>query len=135
MERAGALWAVADARRCRLSFDDLLGVCTLVGGTHELDAVEELVTSLLVQATVALHGSSQASTPASHGWFLEAYAERVRERLGDLGLVGLGPVTGRLEQGTTPSEIDARVAGRAAADRAQLDVRRRVERGSRGHRD
>ncbi|MFE1321442.1 DUF2786 domain-containing protein [Kitasatospora phosalacinea] len=82
--------AVAAANRCRVVWAKEFGFCTVVGFDADLDAVELLYTSLLVQATAAMHraGSRKhkdgaARTKAFRQSFLVAYAARIRERLAD----------------------------------------------------
>ncbi len=80
--------AVAAANRCRVVWAKEFGFCTIVGFDADLDGVELLYTSLLVQATAAMHkaGSRQhldgaSRTKAFRQSFLVAYASRIRERL------------------------------------------------------
>ncbi|MFF1871790.1 DUF2786 domain-containing protein [Kitasatospora herbaricolor] len=80
--------AVAAANRCRVVWAKEFGFCTIVGFDADLDGVELLYTSLLVQATAAMHkaGSRQhldgaSRTKAFRQSFLVAYAARIRERL------------------------------------------------------
>ncbi|WP_231591310.1 DUF2786 domain-containing protein [Saccharothrix sp. ST-888] len=80
--------AVAAANRCRVVWAKEFGFCTIVGFDPDLDAVELLYTSLLVQATSAMHraGSRQhldgaSRTKSFRQSFLVAYAARIRERL------------------------------------------------------
>ncbi|MDH6578405.1 DUF2786 domain-containing protein [Kitasatospora sp. MAP5-34] len=80
--------AVAAANRCRAVWAKEFGFCTIVGFDAALDGVELLYTSLLVQATSAMHraGSRQhlggaSRTKAFRQSFLVAYAARIRERL------------------------------------------------------
>ncbi|MEU3494092.1 DUF2786 domain-containing protein [Kitasatospora cineracea] len=82
--------AVAAANRCRVVWAKEFGFCTVVGFDADLDAVELLYTSLLVQATAAMHraGSRKhkdgaARTKAFRQSFLVAYAARIRERLAE----------------------------------------------------
>ncbi|MFC8717316.1 DUF2786 domain-containing protein [Kitasatospora sp. NPDC057198] len=82
--------AVAAANRCRVVWAKEFGFCTVIGFDADLDAVELLYTSLLVQATSAMHraGSRKhkdgaARTKAFRQSFLVAYAARIRERLAD----------------------------------------------------
>src|SRR6266536_5424573 len=80
--------AVASAHRCRSFWSSAFGFVTVVGFPSDVDAVELLFTSLLVQATAAMvaagsrrdaYGrSSTRSVPQS---FLTAYAQRIGERL------------------------------------------------------
>jgi hypothetical protein len=46
--------AVAEANRCQSVLSESLGFCTLIGEPADLEAVELLVTSLLVQANAAM---------------------------------------------------------------------------------
>lgn len=80
--------AVAAANRCRVIWAKEFGFCTIIGFDGDLDGVELLYTSLLVQATHAMHraGSRQhldgaSRTKAFRHSFLVAYAARIRERL------------------------------------------------------
>ena len=145
--------AVADANGCRSVISERLGFCTVVGGEADLDTVDVLVTSLLVQASGAMrrHGrqldrSGTSRTRSFRQSFLVAYAGRIRERLQatadeavhSTGRAGeLVPVLRRRDeqvQAATEamfpqlvsrhaaiSNAQGWVAGRAAADQAQLD--------------
>lgn len=80
--------AVASANRCRAAAADSLGFSVVVGAPTDLDAVELLVTSLLVQADAAMlrHGrrasaSGAARTKSFWQSFLTAYAVRIADRL------------------------------------------------------
>jgi hypothetical protein len=85
--KTSLLNAVAGANRCKLIYFDKWAIATLVGVPLDIDQVEMLFTSLLIQAT-------RAMTEAGSGWvgsfdrsatfrrsFLAAYAVRIRERL------------------------------------------------------
>ncbi|GAA2744514.1 DUF2786 domain-containing protein [Kitasatospora cinereorecta] len=80
--------AVAAANRCRVVWAKEFGFCTVIGFDADLDAVELLYTSLLVQATSAMHRAGSRKhrdgaprTKAFRQSFLVAYAARIRERL------------------------------------------------------
>lgn len=79
--------AVATANRCRTVFSPHFGFITVLGDDVDLEAVEVLSTSLLVQATKAmLAGGSRTShgrsrTRSYRQSFLVAYATRIGERL------------------------------------------------------
>jgi hypothetical protein len=86
--KALLLDAVTQANRCRSVWSKHLGHSTVVGFESDLDSVELLYTSLLVQATAAMnaagsrrdrHGRSR--TRAFRQSFLVAYANRIRQRL------------------------------------------------------
>jgi hypothetical protein len=86
--KAVLLDVVAGANRCRAVWHRELGFSTVLGFPSDLDAVELLFTSLLVQATAALvrAGSRQdargrSSTRSFRQSFLAAYAQRIGERL------------------------------------------------------
>ncbi|MDN5856569.1 MAG: DUF2786 domain-containing protein, partial [Actinomycetia bacterium] len=80
--------AVADANRCKaISYEDL-GFVTVVGHDTDLEVVELLVTSLLVQANRAMLTEGRATTAGGRARsksfrqsFLIAYAARIGERL------------------------------------------------------
>lgn len=86
--KAALLDQIADANGCRAVWSKDLGFTTAFGYAEELDAVEELFTSLLVQATMALrregskhdrHGRSR--TTRFRRSFLVAFATRIGGRL------------------------------------------------------
>ncbi|WP_425559779.1 DUF2786 domain-containing protein [Kitasatospora terrestris] len=86
--KAMLLDAVAAANRCKVVWAKEFGFCTIVGFDADLDAVELLYTSLLVQATAAMsreggrkHRDGAPRTKAFRQSFLIAYAARIRERL------------------------------------------------------
>jgi hypothetical protein len=80
--------AVASANQCRVIWTKYLGFCTVIGHATDLDAVELLFTSLLVQATgeMTRQGSrkdpyGRSRTRAFRQSFLTSYSRRIRERL------------------------------------------------------
>ncbi|GHJ46678.1 hypothetical protein Cs7R123_40200 [Catellatospora sp. TT07R-123] len=82
------LQAVAEANRCHAVFMKEWGLSTVVGFEADLEAVELLFTSLLVQATRAMTGTGpradrygRNNTRSFRHSFLTAYAQRVGERL------------------------------------------------------
>ena len=86
--KASLVAAVASANRCRSATADRWGFCVVVGGAADLDAVELLATSLMVQADAAMlrHGRrpGRAGTTRTRSFrqsFLTAYATRIGERL------------------------------------------------------
>ncbi|GAA2086470.1 DUF2786 domain-containing protein [Actinomadura alba] len=83
--------AVARANRCRVVWHRGLGFCTVLGFPADLDAVELLFTSLLVQATAAMVAAGprrgDGGRPRTRSFrrsFLVAYAQRIGERLGEV---------------------------------------------------
>ena len=86
--KTSLLQAVATANRCRVVWSKEVGLATVVGFEADLDAVELLFTSLLVQASAAmLHAGSRqdaygrSRTRAFRQSFLVSYAIRIGERL------------------------------------------------------
>lgn len=86
--KATLLDAVASANRCRAVWSKELGFVTVVGFPTDLDTVEMLFTSLLVQASAALaregtrnDGAGRSRTRSFRQSFLLSYAARIRERL------------------------------------------------------
>ena len=80
--------AVAGANRCRSVLSEKLGFTTVLGDAVDLEIVELLSTSLLVQATRAMVSagsqitrSGQSRTRSYRQSFLIAYATRIGERL------------------------------------------------------
>jgi hypothetical protein len=88
--KAMLLDAVARASQCRTVWSKALGFSTVVGHIDDLDAVELLFTSLLLQATTAMsrQGSRQyagggSRTRSFRQSFLIAFGQRIGERLED----------------------------------------------------
>ncbi|TMK54809.1 MAG: DUF2786 domain-containing protein [Actinobacteria bacterium] len=86
--KATLLSQVADANGCRAVWCKDEGFTAVFGFADELEAVEELFTSLLVQATAALHraGSKydcfgRSRTTSFRRSFLVAFALRIGQRL------------------------------------------------------
>ncbi|MFI8192861.1 DUF2786 domain-containing protein [Streptomyces sp. NPDC085946] len=86
--KAVLLDAVATANHCRAVWNEPLGFSTVVGFETDLEAVELLYTSLLVQATTAMAKAEAAQraggrkrTKAFRQSFLAAYAHRIGTRL------------------------------------------------------
>lgn len=80
--------AVAGANRCRTVLSEKLGFTTVLGDEVDLEIVELLTTSLLVQATRAMVSAGsqitrtgQSRTRSYRQSFLIAYATRIGERL------------------------------------------------------
>ncbi|MCV7235017.1 DUF2786 domain-containing protein [Mycobacterium branderi] len=80
--------AVAQANRCRVVWAERLGFVTVIGSETDLNLVELLTTSLLVQANRAMlragrqvSGRGQSRTRSFRQSFLVAYATRIGERL------------------------------------------------------
>ncbi|OFE18999.1 hypothetical protein BA895_02275 [Humibacillus sp. DSM 29435] len=88
--KAMLLDAVASANRCRMVWSRELGFGTVVGFEADLECVELLFTSLLVQATHTLtsagsrsDGYGRSRTRSFRSSFLTAYASRIGERLAE----------------------------------------------------
>ena len=86
--KAQLVHEVAQANTCRAVLSDPPGTCTVVGAPEDLEAVELLVTSLLVQAGQAMlrHGrrvdaGGASRTRSFRHSFLMAFAVRIGERL------------------------------------------------------
>lgn len=88
--KAILLDAVSSANRCQAVWNGDLGFSTVVGFEPDLDAVELLFTSLLVQGTAAMtraeagqRASGRRRTKTFRQSFLMAYAQRLGSRLAD----------------------------------------------------
>jgi hypothetical protein len=86
--KALLLDVVARANRCQSVWSSAFGFATSLGYPADLDAVELLFTSLLVQATTAVvqagkqrDAYGRSSTRSFRQSFLTAYAQRIGERL------------------------------------------------------
>lgn len=146
--RSLLITVVATANRCRAVWLDRFGFATVVGYASDLDAVEVIHSSLLVQATrsMALAGSGgrQQRSPSFRRSFLFAFASRIGERLfaaQELGLESVAddrllPVLSRrdsrvedvtnelfphlVEQAASITNGHGWAAGMSAADHANL---------------
>jgi hypothetical protein len=149
--KAVLLDAVAAANHCRAVWNEPLGFSTVVGFETDLEAVELLYTSLLVQATTAMTKAEAAQraggrkrTKAFRQSFLAAYSHRIGTRLAAAAETQVTQdllpvlasrdvaVTGRLDRmfpETTTTRLrgvrDAAgwTEGAQAADRAQVEHR------------
>lgn len=147
--------AIARANRCRSVFYSKLGFLALVGEELDLEITELLATSLLVQATRAMvaEGTHQAygtsRTRSFRRSFLISYAARIGERLDEVNAQAHDPVedarllpvladrsrvvdetfdamfTNTISKSVSVSNGAGWQAGRAAADRADLNIERR----------
>ena len=150
--KAALVGVVARANRCRSAFAERYGFSIVMGDEADLDAVELLVTSLLLQADTAMfvHGRTNASSrkKSFRQSFLMAYATRIGERLREAdenavaGVQGALPVLRDHESrvaeafaAMVPTERARSVrvtdpagwvAGTTAADLASLEVRDRL---------
>ncbi|NUP35622.1 MAG: DUF2786 domain-containing protein [Streptomyces sp.] len=152
--KAVLLDAVATANHCRAVWNEPLGFSTVVGFEADLEAVELLHTSLLVQATAAMTKAEAAQraggrkrTKTFRQSFLAAYAHRIGTRLAAAAETqvtdDLLPVlasrevavtdrTDRLFPHTTTSRLRGVsdeagwTEGAQAADRAQVGTRPRL---------
>ncbi|WP_105970892.1 DUF2786 domain-containing protein [Streptomyces geranii] len=86
--KAALLHAVAEANRCRAVWNEALGFSTVVGFDPDLETVELLYTSLLVQATTAMtkaeavqRAAGRKRTKTFRQSFMAAYAHNMGERL------------------------------------------------------
>jgi hypothetical protein len=84
------LSTVAEANRCRVVWSQHVGLVTVVGFPADLDAVELLFTSLLVQANTAMMRAGgkkdklgRSRTRAFRQSFLVSYSIRIGERLAE----------------------------------------------------
>jgi hypothetical protein len=87
--KTSLLNAVATANRCKVIYFDRLAIATVVGVPLDIDQVEMLFTSLLIQATCAMTeaGATRAGSfdrsATFRRSFLAAYAVRIGERLAE----------------------------------------------------
>lgn len=88
MAKAVLVDAVADANRCRSVVSEQLGFSTIIGDAADLDSVEVMCTSLLVQANRAMltygRQTDQRGTSRTRSFrssFLTSYASRIAELL------------------------------------------------------
>lgn len=86
-QKADLLHLIAQANGARAVLHGKLGIATVVGAAHDIEMVELLFTSLLLQATVAMQEAGrQHAADRTRGFrasFLESFAIRVGERLAE----------------------------------------------------
>ncbi|MFJ9020733.1 DUF2786 domain-containing protein [Streptomyces sp. NPDC102259] len=118
--KAVLLDAVADANHCRAVWNEPFAFSTVVGFEADLEAVELLYTSLLVQAQSAMAKAEAAQrsggrrrTKTFRQSFLAAYAHRIGARLGEVTAAAETQVTDEL----LPVLASRQVAVTAATDR------------------
>ncbi len=80
MEKATLLHVVAEANRVRAIWNDFASYVTLVGLPTDVEQVDMLFTSTLVQATRAMTQADLSTAPFRRA-FLQAFAVRISERL------------------------------------------------------
>jgi hypothetical protein len=127
--KALLLQKVAEANRCRAVWAKEFGFATVLGFAADLDAVELLYTSLLVQATAAmLHEgprrdrSGQSRTRSFRQSFLNSYAIRIGERLMTATEAATTAAAEDLSQSATAEDRDRLLPVLAARDGAVQDA-------------
>lgn len=120
---------IAQANGCHAVWSKELGFSTVFGFADELDAVEELFTSLLVQASVALRraGSKQdrygrSRTTRYRRSFLVAFARRISQRLRDTVATTVGAVSQEIGTALVPILAAREEAAVGAAEAAFPDM-------------
>lgn len=151
--KASLVQVVSRCNRCRAVWAERLGFVSVIGCETDLNLVELLTTSLLVQANRAMlsagrGGGAQARSRSFRHSFLVAYAQRIGERLDSASasvtaeakhdgrllpvLAANSRATEELTERLFPSTVPRSVAvsngagwgaGRAAANMAVLDTR------------
>ncbi|MGP3772865.1 DUF2786 domain-containing protein [Streptomyces sp. SDT5-1] len=118
--KAVLLDAVATANRCRAVWNSAFGFSTVVGFEPDLEVVEVLYTSLLVQATAAMtraeaeqRAGGRKRTKTFRQSFLAAYAHRIGDRLAAVAERVTGEADGAGEVLPVLAARDVAVAGRA----------------------
>jgi hypothetical protein len=113
--KATLLQTVAHANRCQVVWSKAVGLVTVIGFPADLDAVELLFTSLLVQANTAMlraggkqDAGGRSRTRAFRTSFLVSYAARIGERLSE--------AAGQAEREAEAEQRAAAGAGRRGTD-------------------
>jgi Protein of unknown function (DUF2786) len=128
--KAAIVQAVGTANGVRVVLLPALGIATLVGMPGDLDAVELLVTSLLLQSGRALAESAQLvgsrgrSTAYRRG-FLYSYAQRIEERLTEARDSARVQATATYGSDLAPVLADRQAAVDRAVEELFPSVRRR----------
>jgi len=122
--KATLLNTVAEANRCRAVWAKDVGLVTVVGFPADLDVVELLFTSLLVQANTAMVRAGgkkdefgRSRTRAFRQSFLISYAIRIGERLAEAATHAEQEAVAEWQAGAgLRPEVAGRVAGGAGTD-------------------
>ena len=128
--KAAIVQAVGSANGVRVVLMPALGIATMVGMPGDLDAVELLVTSLLLQAGRALAdavhvaGARGRSTAYRRG-FLYSYAQRIEERLSEARDAARVEATATYGTALAPVLADREAAVDRAVEELFPSVRRR----------
>ncbi|MFC9517666.1 DUF2786 domain-containing protein [Nocardiaceae bacterium NPDC056970] len=123
-EKVHLLTAIGDANRVRTVWFDRFGIATVVGSPVDLDQVDLLFTSLLIQATRAMQESSPrakrgARTTSFRKAFLFGFAVRIGQRLKEAGNRATADVAAEAE--VSVEELLPVLAARSAAVDAEFD--------------
>lgn len=125
--KAILLDAVAGANRCRAVWNEAFGFSTVVGFETDLEVVELLHTSLLVQATAAMTAAEAAQraggrrrTKTFRQSFLLAYAHRVAARLDEAA--AQGTAAARVAAGAASADLLPVLAARDVAVTERADA-------------
>lgn len=123
-EKVHLLTAIGDANRVRTVWFDRFGIATAVGSPVDLDQVDLLFTSLLIQATRAMQESSPraqrgARTTSFRKAFLFGFAVRIGQRLKEAGKRATTEVAA--ESDVPVAELLPVLAARSAAVDAEFD--------------
>ncbi|WJJ10478.1 DUF2786 domain-containing protein [Prescottella equi] len=123
-EKVHLLTAIGEANRVRTVWFDRFGIATVVGSPVDLDQVDLLFTSLLVQATRAMQESSPrakrgARTTSFRKAFLFGFAVRIGQRLKEAGHRATADVAA--ESHVPVEDLLPALAARSAAVDAEFD--------------
>jgi Protein of unknown function (DUF2786) len=128
--KAAVVQAVGTANGVRVVLLPAFGIATLVGMPGDLDAVELLVTSLLLQAGRALaeavqQAGARGRATAYRRGFLYSYAQRIEERLGEARDAARAEATATYGTALAPVLADRQAAVDRAMEELFPSVRRR----------
>ena len=129
--KATLVHCVAQANRAHAIVNKEIGLVTIMGFEADLDIVELLVTSLLVQATAAMAAtgrrvdrSGTSRTRSFRQSFLMAYAIRVGERLQEANAATVEEATAEYGDALLPVLVSREAAVREIVEEAYPEVRR-----------
>lgn len=128
--KAAVVQAVGSANGVRVVLLPAFGIATLVGMPGDLDAVELLVTSLLLQsgralADAARHAGARGRATAYRRGFLYSYAQRIEERLTEARDAARAEATATYGSALAPVLADRQAAVDQAVQELFPSVRRR----------
>ncbi|MFD4180376.1 DUF2786 domain-containing protein [Rhodococcus sp. NPDC058514] len=120
-QKALLLTSIGNANQVQTLYNSRMATATMVGSPVDLEQVEMLFTSLLIQATRAMHkaGEDGSRTASFRKAFLFGFAIRIGQRLTEAGKAATARAV--VDSDVQFGDLLPILAGRAAAVQAEVD--------------